>query len=118
MAANISAVLHPDRGIFVARDVEDEEAVGLRVISGERRYMAASLLSYSLAQIVDDHEMAGLPKISARQLAELVDRTIGGVMNFRFDRLRAENPADLIERHALVRKQGDPPSPGQATTRA
>jgi hypothetical protein len=33
--------LDPDRRILVARDVEDEEAVGLFVIDGERRNMAA-----------------------------------------------------------------------------
>ena len=40
--------LHPDRRVLVARDVEDEEAVGFCVIGGERRNMAADLLPIAL----------------------------------------------------------------------
>ena len=50
--------LHPDWRVLVARDVENEEAVGFSVIGGERRYMAADFLAHRLAQVVDDHEMA------------------------------------------------------------
>ena len=68
MAANMSAVFTHTGGIFVARDVEDEEAVGLAVVSRERRNMAADLLAERLAQIIDDHEMASLAKIGAGSL--------------------------------------------------
>src|SRR5262249_27849817 len=41
--------LHPDRRVFVARDVEDKEAVSFGVIGGQRRNMAADLLAERLA---------------------------------------------------------------------
>ena len=47
MAAKMSAGLHPDRQVFVARDIEDEEAVGFAVVSRERRDMTADLLRRS-----------------------------------------------------------------------
>ena len=104
MAANMSAVFTHTGGIFVARDVEDEEAVGLAVVSRERGNMAADLLFERLAQIIDDHEMAWFAKVGADELAELVDRTVRRVMDFRPDRLRGEDGADLVEGHALPRQ--------------
>jgi hypothetical protein len=63
MASKNVGRLHPDRRVFVARDVEDEEAVGFCFMGGERRIAPANLLSDRLAQVADDHEMARLVKI-------------------------------------------------------
>jgi hypothetical protein len=84
--------LHPDRRVFVARNVKDEEAVGLCVVSGERRDMAAGLLAQRFAQVVDEHEMFGLAKIGAGQFAEVVNRAVRRVMDFRLDWLVARIP--------------------------
>ena len=68
MASKNVGRLHPDRRVFVARDVEDEEAVGFCFMGGERRIAPANLLSDRLAQVADDHEMARLVK---KELASL-----------------------------------------------
>ena len=94
----------PNRRIFVARDVEDQETVGFGVIGGKRRDMAADLLADRLAQIVDDDEMAGWPRYELASLRNSSTELIRGMMDFGLDRLCRENPADLVERHAPPRQ--------------
>src|ERR1700734_134974 len=48
---------HPYRRIFVAGDIENEEAIGFFVVGGERRNVTAPLLFERFAVIVDEHEM-------------------------------------------------------------
>src|SRR5271170_5352377 len=48
---------YPYRRIFVAGDIENEEAIGFFVVGGERRNVTAPLLSQRFAVIVDNHEM-------------------------------------------------------------
>ena len=73
--------LDPDRRILVAGDIEDQETVGVGVVGGERRDMAAGFLADRLPEVVDQDEMLIVADRRHRRLAEGIDARIGGVMD-------------------------------------
>src|ERR1700728_3578343 len=92
---------HPDRRIFVARDVEDEEAIRFGVVGRERRDMASALLADHLAQKIHEDEVILCGEIVAPGGTEGIETGVGGVMDLDGHRMEREKRADLIERHAL-----------------
>ena len=62
--------------------------------------MPALLLADRLSKIVDDDELTLAGQILSSGASECVETRVGGVMDFHFDRLRAEKSAELIQCHA------------------
>ena len=97
---------HPHRRILVAGHVENEEPIGIGVISGQGRDVSTSFLSDRAAQIIDDHVVILRTQVFPGDLPEFIKTAVGRMVNLCLHGMDFEKPADLVQCHALPHEHG------------